>query len=119
MGLCENPNIHRFLWSRLAKHLIRCFADNEPRPQGAVSPDLLHRRLTATAFEHIEKVSQPAAADFQTAPVAQQDLTTSAGHGENFGNCVQIHHRGAGHAEKMRRAQTLAQLDDGRLASAV
>jgi hypothetical protein len=28
-------NIHRFLWSRLAKALIPWIADNEPRPQGS------------------------------------------------------------------------------------
>ena len=35
-----NPNIHRFLWSRLVKTLILPLADNEARPQGAVSPDI-------------------------------------------------------------------------------
>jgi hypothetical protein len=39
----KTPSIHRFLWSRLAKPLIGWAVDNEPRPQGAVSPDFSHR----------------------------------------------------------------------------
>src|SRR5580692_2108554 len=44
-SLGETPNIHRFLWSRLAETLIAWIADNEPRPQGAVGRDLSDRLL--------------------------------------------------------------------------
>ena len=44
----KTPNIHRFLWSRLAKRLSRSVAGNEPRPQGAVGPDFSHRLVTQT-----------------------------------------------------------------------
>jgi hypothetical protein len=36
----NNSRIRRFLWSRLAKRLVAQVARNEPRPEGAVSPDI-------------------------------------------------------------------------------
>ena len=46
-GCVKCSSIHRFLWSRLAKAQILWTADNEPRPQGAVSIDLSNRLLNA------------------------------------------------------------------------
>jgi len=42
-GCVKTPNIHRFLWSRLTT------PHNEPRPQGAVSPDFSHRLVAGGA----------------------------------------------------------------------
>jgi len=46
-SLCENLNIHRFLWSRLVsdghKPLSALIADTKPQPEEAVSLDFSRR----------------------------------------------------------------------------